>query len=211
MKSSAICTILFVLGCNATVVAQDNDARQQAILKRIYRFGDAETRRGKVYLAAMRDATDEDLSVLKDIPDVVSLDIAYNKTDGSALVHLAAMKRLRWLWLHNNRIKDQHLKHIRRLSNLRRLDACHTQIGDVGLHTISQLSNLEVLCLDDTNVSDAGLIHIAKLKKLRQLWLANTYVTRAGIERLKKAMPKTRIWYYPWKPVEAKRPNHRGR
>jgi len=209
MNPAALCIALLCFGFNANLSAQEVDARQRAILKRIYRFGDAETRRGKVYLASMRDATDKDLSVLKDIPDVVFLDVAYNTTDGSALVHISAMSNLEKLWLHNNQIKDGNLKHLRSLGKLRMLDLCDTPIGDEGARFVSLLTGLEELRLDKTSVTDAGLVHIAKLKNLRQLSLAETYVTRAGVDRLKKTMPKLRVWYVPWKPVEANRPNRR--
>ncbi len=109
------------------------------------------------------------------------------------LVHLREIKNLIWLNLANTKISDAGLKHIADMKSLKRLHLEKTQIGDEGLAHIKGLSELEYLNLYGTQVSDAGLDHLKPLTKLQKLFLWESKATKEGAAKLKDALAKADI------------------
>ena len=195
-------TVFFAL----TIVAADDSSKktelpiqpvpnQRELIEKIVAIGgDAEHVGGFIILVSLRDATDEDFKLLKDLKAVRFLDCAYCKTDGSGLANIAQMKRLEKLWLHDNTFKVKHLRYISDFPRLNFLYLENTPTTNCGLRHIRNLKSLERLYLANTKVTDNGLRHLYELKNLKTLDLNGTKVTTKGIEDLKKHLPKTSIW-----------------
>ena len=106
--------------------------------------------------------------------------------DGLALVK--EIENLVWLNLANTKITDGGLAHLSDLKLLTRLHLEKTGIGDAGLAHLGKLENLEYLNLYGTQVSDAGLEHLKGLKALKKLYLWQSQATAEGAAKLKEAL-----------------------
>ncbi|MFM9874445.1 MAG: hypothetical protein ACKVQS_13400 [Fimbriimonadaceae bacterium] len=115
----------------------------------------------------------------------VKLDLGAN----SAIVDsdLAAIKNLQnlvVLELYLTSITDQAMEHLVNLP-LEVLSVNQTQLGDKGLETIGKIKTLRRLELFDTKVTDAGLTHLSNLPLFR-IDLSKTAVTNAGMTDVAK-------------------------
>lgn len=109
---------------------------------------------------------------------------------------LAAVKEIEnliWLNLANTKITDAGLKHLSGMTSLTRLHLEKTQIGDAGLAHLKGLDKLEYLNLYGTHVSDAGLDHLKALPNLKKVYLWQSKVTEEGAASLEKVLAKTDI------------------
>ena len=125
----------------------------------------------------------------------------------SALVHLKALKGLRFLALSNSDVTDKGLENLAGLTNLEWLylhnntlnaqgqTFYYVQLTDAALVHLRQLTKLKVLLLDGTHVTDAGLENLEGLNSLRQLSVGRTAVTKEGIEDLRRALPSLKFVY----------------
>jgi len=118
---------------------------------------------------AGKQATDEDLAQLKNLPKISQLNLA------------------------NTAITDAGLANIAGLTNLTHLHLEKTAITDAGLSNLKNLNNLVYLNLYSTNVTDAGLANLSSLANLKRLYLWQTKVTAAGADNLKKSLPNISI------------------
>src|SRR5689334_5371747 len=118
---------------------------------------------------AGKQATDEDLAQLKNLPKISQLNLA------------------------NTAITDAGLSNIAGLTNLTHLHLEKTAISDAGLSNLKNLTNLVYLNLYSTNVTDAGLSNLSGLTNLKRLYLWQTKVTAAGADTLKKSLPNVAI------------------
>ena len=109
------------------------------------------------------------------------------------LVHLKDVENLVWLNLANTKISDEGLKHLASIKSLKRLHLEKTQIGDAGLAHLKDLAELEYLNLYGTQVSDAGLEHLKSLAKLQKLYLWQSKATKEGAAALGETLAKTDI------------------
>jgi hypothetical protein len=112
---------------------------------------------------------DADLSPLRALPELISLDL------GGAPV------------------TDDGLTCLEGLPRLHRLGLSRTSVTDAGLAHVGQLRSLRNLDLSGTRITDAGLVHLERLSKLRRLSLRTTRVTDDGVQRLQEALPKVEI------------------
>jgi YHS domain-containing protein len=113
-----------------------------------------------------KQATDEDVALVKTLPNVQQL------------------------VLHNTAVTDAGVAHLSGLTSLTHLHLNKTAITDAALVHLKGLSNLEYLNLYETGVTDEGIKHLAGLKKLRKLYLWQTKVTADGAKALKAAIPE---------------------
>jgi hypothetical protein len=113
--------------------------------------------------------TDEHMQLLKDLPDLVYLNLRGKEVTDAQLAPLAS------------------------LPGLTRLHLERTKITDKGMPYLKGLVNLEYLNLYGTDIGDAGLVNLVNMKKLKHLYLWQTKVTDAGVAKLKKALPQVEI------------------
>ena len=112
-----------------------------------------------------KQATDEDLALVKGLPKVTQLD------------------------LHNTAVTDAGLAGVAGLTSVTHLHLNGTAVTDAGLKHLKGLAALEYLNLYNTGVTDDGVKQLADLKKLKKLYLWQTKVTPDGAKALKSALP----------------------
>ncbi|GIW82179.1 MAG: hypothetical protein KatS3mg105_3986 [Gemmatales bacterium] len=125
------------------------------------------------------------------------IEVTYRDAEGKITAeHLKPLKELKELVHLNLRglnVTDELAVHLKDLKSLTRLHLEKTKITDKALEHLRGLTNLEYLNLYGTAVSDAGLKHLAGMKKLKKLYLWQTKVTDKGVEQLKKALPGVEV------------------
>ncbi len=153
-------------------VAQDTkpDAKEAAAIKavqsaggRVANISAADAQKEVSFHLSDKPIGDEQITMLKDIKDIV------------------------WLNLANTKITDAGLKHIANLP-LTKLHLEKTGIGDEGLKHLKTLKDLQYLNVYSTKVSDAGLEHLKGLKNLKKLYVWQSQVTPEGMDSLSKAV-----------------------
>jgi YHS domain-containing protein len=120
---------------------------------------------------------------------VVSLNMAGKQATDDDLAQLKNLPKISQLNLANTAVTDAGLAHISGLTNLTHLHLEKTAITDSGLANLKNLSSLIYLNLYSTNITDAGLANLSGLKNLQRLYLWQTKVTAAGADNLKKSLP----------------------
>ncbi|HKO57436.1 MAG TPA: C45 family autoproteolytic acyltransferase/hydrolase [Thermoanaerobaculia bacterium] len=133
------------------------------------------------------------LPLLRDLPDLRTVQLAGTNVGDEALAQLAGLTRLEQLGLKGTRVTDAGLVHVGRLTNLINLNLSDTQVTDAGLAQLGKLSRLETISLANDAITDAGLAHIAKLTNVAGLVLTGTKVTDAGLEQLKPLGRMTKL------------------
>src|SRR5579885_1091410 len=125
------------------------------------------------------------------------LEVSYLQKEGKFsddyLTPLKDLKEVVHLNLRGQDVTDAHLTHLKGLTSLTRLHLEKTKVTDKGLENLKGLTNLEYLNLYGTDITDAGLVNLEGMKKLKHLYLWQTKVTDAGVARLKKALPQVEI------------------
>ncbi len=125
------------------------------------------------------------------------LEVSYIQNDGKfSDEHLTPLKELKnviYLNLRAQPVTDSQLAHLKDLTTLIRLHLEKTKITDNGLENLKGLTNLEYLNLYGTEITDTGLRHLEGMKKLKNLYLFQTKATDAGVARLKQALPQVEI------------------
>jgi mono/diheme cytochrome c family protein len=112
---------------------------------------------------------------------------------GKALNHIKDIPNLVQLNLAATQVTDEDLKLIASLPNLTHLHLENTAITDAGLQHLKNLKNLVYLNLYGTPVTDAGLKHLEGLTELKNLYLWQTEVTDSGAAELQQALPNVNI------------------
>jgi YHS domain-containing protein len=120
---------------------------------------------------------------------VVSLNMAGKQATDDDLAQLKNLPKISQLNLANTAVTDAGLANIANLTNLTHLHLEKTAITDSGLANLKNLSNLVYLNLYSTNITDAGLANLSGLKNLQRLYLWQTKVTAAGADSLKQSLP----------------------
>ncbi|MEC8928484.1 MAG: hypothetical protein VX705_04645 [Verrucomicrobiota bacterium] len=116
-----------------------------------------------------RDLTDEGLSSVAALGNVVALNLRDTKITGAGLTHLKG------------------------LTSLKRLHLERTKVDDAGIASLMGLSQLEYINLYGTGISDKALDQLTGLKNLRKLYVWQTKVTSEGVAKFKKARPEVKI------------------
>ena len=111
-----------------------------------------------------KEVKDDELILLKDMPNLVEL-------------NLGGMN-----------ITDANLVHIKPLVNLVRLQLHRTKITDAGLANLAGLTKLVSLNLYDTQVTDAGIQQLKGCKALKRLYVWQTKVKKDGAKQLAAAI-----------------------
>lgn len=127
---------------------------------------------------------DDDLSLLRRFPEVVSLSLGGTNIGDAGMKHVACLRKLERLDLYRTQVGDDGLRHIKNLPHLKSLPMGETRVTDAGLAHVQDMTQLEYLGLRGDDITDAGLVHLQKLKNLTGLYLGETKVTDAGLPRL---------------------------
>ncbi len=112
-----------------------------------------------------KEVKDDDLALLKDIPNLVELDLG------------------------NTTITDAGLAHLKPLTNLQRLQLEKSKITDAGLEHLKGLQKVVSLNIYGTDVTDKGLEHLKELKNLKRVYVWQTKVTEEGAKKLQEVIP----------------------
>jgi hypothetical protein len=161
--------------------------------------------------------TDAELSFLRHMPELRTLELEQVKLNDAGMVHLDGLVKLRNLTLDSVPISStalDHLRHmthlstlkirktgvqnldaIRHLAELRELYIMRNPIDDDGLAPVAELVALEKLDLSHTSVTDAALKHLRKLPRLANLDLKKTRLTAAAVAEFRSARPQVVVEY----------------
>ena len=112
-----------------------------------------------------KEVKDDELILLKEMPNLVELNLG------------------------GTNVSDANLVHIKPLANLVRLQLHKTKVTDAGLANLTGLSKLVSLNLYGTEVSDAGIQQLKACQKLKRLYVWQTKVTENGAKQLASAIP----------------------
>jgi uncharacterized protein (TIGR03067 family) len=130
--------------------------------------------------------TDAGLGILRDLKRLKELTIANPGVTGAALMPLAELNQLEYLVLSGTSITDQDLACLASCKRLGTLGLAGTPISGAGLAHIAGLKELRIVYLAGTQVSDDCLGHLGGLKNLERLDLTGTLVKGAGLAHLAK-------------------------
>jgi len=111
-----------------------------------------------------KDVKDDELILLKDIPNLVELNLG------------------------GLNVTDANLVHLKPLVNLNRLSLHKTKITDAGLVNLAGMPKLVSLNLYGTEVTDTGIQQLKGLKALKRLYVWQTKVTEDGAKQLAAAI-----------------------
>ena len=188
------------------------------------------------------DVGDSGLTALAGMSKLDTLQASRTKITGSGLAHLArsslgllglngcpigdaatgplaALTKLRQLWLERATVSDAGMSPLRHLTRLETIDLSKTRVKGPGLAALGALAKLEavylagtkiddaamavfagwenvrrtILNLNGTRITNAGLGHLRGWTRLNHLSVIDTSVTEAGAAGLKKALPRLLI------------------
>jgi hypothetical protein len=111
-----------------------------------------------------KEVKDDELILLKDMPNLLEL-------------NLGGMN-----------VTDANLVHIKPLTNLVRLQLHKTKVTDAGLSNLAGMTKLVSLNLYGTEVTDAGIQQLKSLPKLKKLYVWQSKVTEIGAKQLAAAL-----------------------
>lgn len=150
---------------------------------------DEEEKQGKLFryviLESFWKGSDEDLALLRKLPNLVYLDTSRARIADGGMATILALTELEYLNLDRALLSDPGLGMAHPLKHLNYLSLRDTRTGDSGLGFLKPCTKIHTLFLDDTLVTDVGLVHLQQLTALSRLSLNGTGITDAGLEKLK--------------------------
>jgi len=194
--------MLFVNSSSARIYADERVVRPLSRLIGLKMLGlnrTGATDKGMEYLRSLRSLRslqlteprvgDAGIAVLKDLPDLVYLDLETATTD-AGFKHLGQLPSLRWLRIRTGRIHGPGLAELANLPRLERLCLWgNTGLKDRHIKCLEGLAHLKSLTLwgaADSPLTDASLASIAMLASLEELYFVrvDTRFTADGIAHL---------------------------
>ncbi|MFT3880559.1 MAG: hypothetical protein QM703_12960 [Gemmatales bacterium] len=163
-------------------------ADEAETLKKIKKAGGFAGRVGNEYGAAFdsNKATEENLSLLLELPKVTSLRLSDNtKMTVGCFQIIGRLKHLKQLHIFKSNITDEELKELSGLENLEEIILDATQITGPGAAALSNMKKLTKVRLNGPTVTNAALKHLQPIPNLYSLDLSDTKVTDAGLNDLK--------------------------
>lgn len=110
-----------------------------------------------------KEVKEEELALLKDIPNLTELNLGGTNVDDAMLAHLKPLTNLTRLGLHNTKITDAGLEHLQEMAKLQSLNVYGTAVTDAGLERLAQLKALKRLYVWQTKVSADGAKKLAEV------------------------------------------------
>jgi Leucine-rich repeat (LRR) protein len=126
---------------------------------------------------------------LKDLEHLTDLSLYSTKITDDGLVHLSALKRMRFLRLDGTPLTGAGLVHLKDLPNLDCVNLAHTRLTDDTCDQLAELKGHVRILLSDTHVTTMGLRKLALLPKLKRLDIGGIKLTEAERHELRQLMP----------------------
>jgi hypothetical protein len=131
------------------------------------------------------DCTDKGLSHAGDLPNLQAISAFAAMIEGDCFKQLNKLKKLRFLFLQDNPIKQENLRYLETLPQLQYLYLGGTSIDDEGVRLISKCSQLVRLDLGgNRKITNLSVKYLLGLKNLRVLVLSGTSITSDGVLQL---------------------------
>jgi hypothetical protein len=138
------------------------------------------------------------LAMLKDLPNLLALDLNYTNVGDPEMEFVKPLRQLQELRLSHTRVSDVGVDKIRGLSNLRVLVLSFTKVTDAATDIVrASYPVLETLKMCGTVLDDKGLEPLKDVKTLRLLTIRRTNVTEKGVRELQQALPDLVIDFGP--------------
>lgn len=129
------------------------------------------------------DAGDESLRLAKDLRGVYVLSLLHTSVTDAGLVHIREMPDLVNLDLGSTKIQGPGLGYLRGLQ-LQELSLHKAPVNDAGLASLPEMPSLKTLDLGGTKVTGAGLAHLRHYRSLTSLGLSRTQIVDDDIREL---------------------------
>lgn len=162
--------------------------------------------------------TGDSLKAISVLPNLEWLDIGNRQIDGSGIVEIGKLHRLKTLMMSgvpdakelteqldrlpnleclslngNKWVDDHQLEQLAALPKLSELTLRDTSVTDAGLEFLEGAAQLRLLALNNTAITDRGLSELKQLTMLTTLEISDTNVTEAGVRELQAALPDCKI------------------
>jgi hypothetical protein len=131
-------------------------------------------------------ATDQDLAILSDLPDLRHLELGGSKSiTDEGLSHVGRLENLEGLVLKDcTSITDEGLVHLSSLYSLTNLSLVRCRMDGSGLRHVKHLP-LRYLCLNYVPITDDNLASVAAMGEMEMLELQETAITGHGLNHTK--------------------------
>ena len=135
-----------------------------------------------------------DLLHLAALRDLRKLYLSLGQADDAIWPAICRLRKLNTLELGRSGITDEGLKNLKYLPELKSLNLSGTQTGDQGLaHICDSCPKLTKLSLINTRITSRGTSHLSHLKSLRELDLVQTRVGDKGLKPLEDLRSLTEL------------------
>ena len=132
---------------------------------------------------SIKDASDDDLKQLKDLPKVNGLLVLSRHVTDDGLRHIGAVKDLKYLWIEQAQLTAAGLEHLKGLTDLESFNVRFRPLSG-GVQHLKQMKKLKALNIPGSKVSDNDLQHLDGLSALESINIGSSLVTDAGIQHL---------------------------
>lgn len=139
------------------------------------------------------DIANEDLQILRRMPDVQVVKLNSTPITDDALIMVAGLLQLRELHVGNTQVTDSGLQHLTGMPRLRNVHLNGTQVTDAALDVLSTLPALRVIDLANTQVTPTALDRLKLFTKLKVLTVARDQFEAEDLQQLQAALPDMHI------------------
>lgn len=130
--------------------------------------------------------SDDGLSVLRQHPYVVELDLCSADVGDKGLAEIGQLSDLQVLGLGGTHITDNGLQELKGLKHLQTLGLSGTVVSDEGMRHIARINSLRILDISYTDITDKGLAALHDLRNLEFVNARSTHATKEGVRLLKQ-------------------------
>ena len=130
--------------------------------------------------------TDRGMATIAQLPKLTNLSLLHLPINDAGVAQIAKLSRLKQLMLTGGKISDEGIAELARLSDLEELNLAGAEMTDAGSHSLKGLTRLQFLSLSGTKLTDGGLANLVDLTELTHLRLTGTKITDAGLVHLQR-------------------------
>jgi hypothetical protein len=132
----------------------------------------------------LKPATDAQLRVIKDLPELKQVELRAPPVTEAGLAHLGQCKDLQALTIQCEKLSPKHVQAIASLKGLRKLTLSCAGLTDEVLQKLAALNNLEELHIGSAEATVKSIKIIGQLKRLRTLSLDGLELTEKDLAHL---------------------------